>query len=599
MAPLKPYAGLSRKLVLGIDVGTTYSGVSYSILDPGEVPKILGVTRRWPGQEKAGDTKIPSILYYRPDGTVHSAGAEAAVPGIELEAEDEDLFLVQWFKLHLRPEHLDSEEVNRRDLPPLPPGKTVKQVFADFLHYLYECVRKHIFDAHANGESLWSSLKDNIDFVLSHPNGWEGAQQSRMREAAVMAGLVPDADAALTRIQFITEGEASLHFCIQSGLTSESVETGKSVMIIDAGGGTVDISSYSFVSTTPLVVEEIASAECECVMQGSTRVNVRAEKFLRERLKNSAYGNDEDIKTMVEYFDKTTKPFFKDANETTYIKFGSMGCNDPKVKIRRGQLLLTGQEMASFFQPSLDGIVAAVQRQRQAASRPVSTVYFVGGFAASPWLHAGLQNILGSLGLTLCRPDTQTNKAVSEGAVSFYLDHFVSARVMRSTYGVSCNVDFDDANPEHVARARLKVVRPSGRVVLPNAFSSILTKGTQVREKQEKSRTYFREAREPRMLNRIATTVIAYKGNLSDPHWQDMDPDYFVPLCTIHADTSAVKRTPRDGPDGQFFVQVYDIILICGLTELEAQISWTDNVIDCPHRGPATVVYDDDPQELR
>ena len=34
-------------------------------------------------------------------------------------------------------------------------------------------------------------------------------------------------------------------------------------MIIDAGGGTVDISAYSFTSTTPLSVEEIAAAECE------------------------------------------------------------------------------------------------------------------------------------------------------------------------------------------------------------------------------------------------------------------------------------------------------------------------------------------------
>lgn len=66
-------------------------------------------------------------------------------------------------------------------------------------------------------------------------------------------------------------------------------------MVIDAGGGTVDISSYSFTSTAPLAVEEIAAAECEydsvhgkfsadCrsgIMQGSTRVNVRAEKFLK------------------------------------------------------------------------------------------------------------------------------------------------------------------------------------------------------------------------------------------------------------------------------------------------------------------------------
>lgn len=45
---------------------------------------------------------------------------------------------------------------------------------------------------------------------------------------------------------------------------------------------------------------------------------------------------------MLEYFDKSTKPIFKDATEQSYIKFGSMSCNDPKVKIRRGQLLLSG-----------------------------------------------------------------------------------------------------------------------------------------------------------------------------------------------------------------------------------------------------------------
>ena len=45
MAPFKPYAGPARKLVLGIDVGTTYSGISYAILDPGEIPKIQGITR--------------------------------------------------------------------------------------------------------------------------------------------------------------------------------------------------------------------------------------------------------------------------------------------------------------------------------------------------------------------------------------------------------------------------------------------------------------------------------------------------------------------------------------------------------------------------
>ena len=40
------YAGSSRKLVIALDIGTTFSGAAYSLLDPGEVPKIQSVTRK-------------------------------------------------------------------------------------------------------------------------------------------------------------------------------------------------------------------------------------------------------------------------------------------------------------------------------------------------------------------------------------------------------------------------------------------------------------------------------------------------------------------------------------------------------------------------
>ena len=46
MARQEPYLGAHRKLVLAFDVGTTFSGVGYAVLDPGEEPKIQGVTRR-------------------------------------------------------------------------------------------------------------------------------------------------------------------------------------------------------------------------------------------------------------------------------------------------------------------------------------------------------------------------------------------------------------------------------------------------------------------------------------------------------------------------------------------------------------------------
>ena len=115
-------------------------------------------------------------------------------------------------------------KMNGMRFAPLPPGKTAVDVFADFLAYLFRCTRSFIVDTHANGPALWHAVEQNIEFVLSHPNGWEGRQQSFMRLSAIQAKLVPDSDSGRARISFVTEGEASLHFCLGKGLISEGVK---------------------------------------------------------------------------------------------------------------------------------------------------------------------------------------------------------------------------------------------------------------------------------------------------------------------------------------------------------------------------------------
>ena len=56
----------------------------------------------------------------------------------------------------------------------------------------------------------------------------------------------------------------------------------------------------------------------------------------------SPFGNDEDIRAMVEHFEQSTKPTFKDPQERSYVKFGSMRDKDSSVGIRGGQLQLSG-----------------------------------------------------------------------------------------------------------------------------------------------------------------------------------------------------------------------------------------------------------------
>ena len=117
-------------------------------------------------------------------------------------------------RLGLAPDPDESDPV-----PPLPPGKTVVQVFADYMMYLSECTKEYITETH--GARVWASLGDDIMYVLTHPNGWGGPQQAQMRHAAITAGLISDTEEGRARVTFVTEGEASLHFCLSNGLEIE------------------------------------------------------------------------------------------------------------------------------------------------------------------------------------------------------------------------------------------------------------------------------------------------------------------------------------------------------------------------------------------
>lgn len=46
--------------------------------------------------------------------------------------------------------------------------------------------------------------------------------------------------------------------------------------------------------------------------------------------------------SMLDHFDRSAKPVFRDEKESSYIKFGGLNDNDHPVNIRRGQLTLSG-----------------------------------------------------------------------------------------------------------------------------------------------------------------------------------------------------------------------------------------------------------------
>ena len=95
----------------------------------------------------------------------------------------------------------------------LPSGKTIIDVYADFMGYLFESTKALFKSSEPNGELRWDTVSNNVELVLSHPNGLGGLQQTLLRSAAVKARIVPDTPAGRSRVHFVTEGEAGFSFC--------------------------------------------------------------------------------------------------------------------------------------------------------------------------------------------------------------------------------------------------------------------------------------------------------------------------------------------------------------------------------------------------
>ncbi|KAF9444306.1 hypothetical protein P691DRAFT_712054 [Macrolepiota fuliginosa MF-IS2] len=584
--PRELYSGTERKLLLAFDVGTTYSGISYSILDPGKEPEIQGV-HKFPGQEMAGgNAKIPSVMYYGKDGRVRAAGAEAERDGVEIIAEEEEWIKVEWFKLHLRPKTNDFAMAGNR-ISPLPLGKTIVEVLSDFLTYLNDCAKQYIQEQHPGiGSSIWTGQE--IHYVLSHPNGWEGPQQTLMRQAAEKAGLV--SSRGRNKLTFITEGEASLNRCIEKGLMSESIRRGEGVTIVDAGGGTLDISAYAC-KPDGKSFEEIAGSQCH--FKGSIFVSEAAEDFLDEYLRGSKFHRD--ISEMKRYFDKATKCSFRDPEDPHFIRFGSARDKDATLKIVGGKLRLDGKDVASFFEPSIQCIIDGVLTQRRTSHKPISNVFLVGGFAANDYLFKRVKDGLEPHSLRIFRPDTQINKVVADGAISGVLDSPVRSRVTRYDFGIQCFVVYNASIVEHAQRRWNCIECYTGEMSIPDCFSVILRRNTQVSETQEFRCTYFRGDSKKNLLRNMEMEILCYRGNLSPDRfkWMDNDPGNFHKVCTVKANLANIPIPRIFGPHGTYHEVTVDIVLLFGATELKAQIAWVaPNGVE--KRGDAEIIYDTD-----
>jgi hypothetical protein len=226
--------------------------------------------------------QIPTILAYQ-NGEAKFCGAEAVD-----YLDDNEYEIARWFKvgfiylnwwigllysvfeLHLHPESMKisdqppaygSTGSTSFEIPELPKGVSLEKVYTDFIKYVYNAARNFFVNGTPNGFNIWNRLRDSIIVVLCTPNGWDISQHTFLRKVAIRAGLVTESDAD-RRLEFITEGEASVHYALAHTKGVNWLSGGEMFMVTDAGGSTVDSTLYECKGTSPLVLEEVCASEC-------------------------------------------------------------------------------------------------------------------------------------------------------------------------------------------------------------------------------------------------------------------------------------------------------------------------------------------------
>jgi len=231
-------------LIIGIDFGTTFTGVAYahaaglspvtSEADIRRVAEKISVIKTWPSRGNQFE-KIPSILAYNKTPPLW---------GRSVRPNDEPQ--IAHFKLGLQEDitsHYYSESLglsggrsvlggylsNHNWTHPKLPDMRPVDYARDFLRSVNDYVTQEILPTRYGARFLQNQT---LSYVITVPAIWSDKAKQQTRQAAEEAGIDK------YNLTLITEPEAAALYC--ATLCDEvDLESGDRFMICDAGGGTV------------------------------------------------------------------------------------------------------------------------------------------------------------------------------------------------------------------------------------------------------------------------------------------------------------------------------------------------------------------------
>ncbi|EKG14291.1 Heat shock protein Hsp70 [Macrophomina phaseolina MS6] len=392
------HLSLSNQYLIAVDFGTTFSGLAWASRSGSSEIRIIN---QWPSGRT--DEKTATTIRYEENGDI--------LWGSDIPHH---LPKHEWFKLGLEPlTYNESKLTTKYPSFVAAQGDVLEseKLIVDYLSALRRHAEKEL-DAALLRAKVINKRQRSIKYIITIPAIWTDKAKDTMRTLASRAGMGEQPQS----IQVVTEPEAAamheLKERTKRGQTPD-LEVNDTFVICDAGGGTVDLISYTITQLYPhpVVKEATSGSGGKC---GSTFLNRIFAEWLKRHLGDEPEWHEDVLSRAVSDFDpvKTTFQLPTGRSQHHYVIEIPRFWELPEKGITRGTLRLTQQDMESIFRPVVKEIIALVNDQIAGTAKKAKTVFLVGGFGQNVYLRDTLQRAVG--------PDVKIKKSMDPRARKHY-----------------------------------------------------------------------------------------------------------------------------------------------------------------------------------
>ncbi|XP_048774519.2 heat shock 70 kDa protein 12A-like isoform X2 [Ostrea edulis] len=455
-----------RLVVAAIDFGTYGSGFALCTRADYKKDRNKVFVHTW-NSGTAITNKAPTTVLMKPNGKDYiSFGYEAERDFVDMEPADQKKhYLFRQFKMKLFNDPNLSQSTKLKDITDkeLP----AVDVFAAVIRFFRESLQKRL-----DTKNVEDFTYDDVYWVITVPAIWDLKAKQFMRRTAEKAGLKD------SQLSLALEPEAASMYCrkIPVEINTQkdgakqiaSLPSGSKYLVLDLGGGTIDITAHEVSADGGLKELHQASGG----YYGGTCVNDEIMSFFKRlfggpvlmRVKEDYPGDYLDLMNDIEMKKCTFGPKMNKDKITLRIPVMLLtvytedtDCQIEEslknttfaddVHIKRDKMTISKKLFQKFFETSVDNVVRIIKEILDTPGlSDINTLLAVGGYAESSLMIETLKTVFSHKKVVI---PTDPSLAVLKGAVIYGFEpEIIASRVCRYTYGIAKQGIWNEGDPE-------------------------------------------------------------------------------------------------------------------------------------------------------